>query len=311
MAALVPSLPSPPISIILVLDVRPFGRIWRGWQEIRKSEDARVRQCVVFVFWSLWVVSDSSVTPWRLICPWDSPGKNTGVSFHFLLQEIFPTQGLNPHLLSWQVDSLPLSHQGITSRFRGLKNQTCYLLVSVARNLDMIWLDGSGSRSLTQLQSVGQGCGWRLHWGRIQFQVQPCALGPDSAPTEGGCTEDLGSLQVVGWRPHSVPCPGASPLGIYNSITLAILSLSEKSHLGPVHSHGLGSHLRNCLPPSGCHSFILFLFSGHHSWAYMLIQLYCSSRGEPHFYDLVRNQVVLKGKMNSLKSDSASHHSPC
>jgi len=32
----------------------------------------------------------------------DSPGKNTGVGCHFLLQEIFPTQGLNlnlPHLL--------------------------------------------------------------------------------------------------------------------------------------------------------------------------------------------------------------------
>ena len=26
---------------------------------------------------------------------------------------IFPTQGSNPHLLCWQVDSLPLSHQGI------------------------------------------------------------------------------------------------------------------------------------------------------------------------------------------------------
>ena len=31
--------------------------------------------------------------------------------FHFLLQGIFPTQGLNPHLLHQQVDSLPLSNQ--------------------------------------------------------------------------------------------------------------------------------------------------------------------------------------------------------
>ena len=31
-----------------------------------------------------------------------SPGKNTGVGCHFLLQGIFPTQGLNPHLLHWQ-----------------------------------------------------------------------------------------------------------------------------------------------------------------------------------------------------------------
>ena len=50
--------------------------------------------------------------PARLLCPWDSPGKNTGVGCHFLPQGIFPTQRLNPHLLHWQVDSLPLSHQG-------------------------------------------------------------------------------------------------------------------------------------------------------------------------------------------------------
>ena len=43
---------------------------------------------------------------------WDSPGKNTGVGCHFLLQGIFPTQGSNPHLLYWQADSLPLSHLG-------------------------------------------------------------------------------------------------------------------------------------------------------------------------------------------------------
>ena len=47
----------------------------------------------------------------RLLCPWKSPGKNTGVGCHALLQEIFPTQGLNPcllQLLNWQADSLPL-----------------------------------------------------------------------------------------------------------------------------------------------------------------------------------------------------------
>ena len=41
----------------------------------------------------------------------DVPGMNTGVGCHFLLQVIFPTQGSNPRLLHWQLDSLPLSHQ--------------------------------------------------------------------------------------------------------------------------------------------------------------------------------------------------------
>ena len=49
--------------------------------------------------------------PARLLSPWDFPGKNTGVGCHFLLQGIFPTQGLNPSLLHWQSDSLPLSHE--------------------------------------------------------------------------------------------------------------------------------------------------------------------------------------------------------
>ena len=38
--------------------------------------------------------------PTKLLCPQDSPGKNTGVGCLFLLQQIFPTQGLNldlPH----------------------------------------------------------------------------------------------------------------------------------------------------------------------------------------------------------------------
>ena len=35
----------------------------------------------------------------RLLCPWDFPGNDTGVGCHFLLQGIFPTQGLNPGLL--------------------------------------------------------------------------------------------------------------------------------------------------------------------------------------------------------------------
>ena len=33
--------------------------------------------------------------PARLLCPWDFPGKNIGVGCRFLLQAIFPTQGLN------------------------------------------------------------------------------------------------------------------------------------------------------------------------------------------------------------------------
>ena len=50
-----------------------------------------------------------------LLCPWDSPGKNTGMGCHALFQGIFPTQGLNLCLLCllhWQAGSLPLSPHG-------------------------------------------------------------------------------------------------------------------------------------------------------------------------------------------------------
>ena len=49
------------------------------------------------------VVSDSlqphGHEPTRLLCPWDSPGKNTGMGCHVLLQGILPDLGMNPHLL--------------------------------------------------------------------------------------------------------------------------------------------------------------------------------------------------------------------
>ena len=34
--------------------------------------------------------------PTRLLCPWDSPGKNTGVGCHFLLQGNLPDPGMEP-----------------------------------------------------------------------------------------------------------------------------------------------------------------------------------------------------------------------
>ena len=73
-------------------------------------------QCLGHCCISLWetpapclaILSHSVVTnslqphgllPARLLCPWDSPGKNSGVGCHALLQEIFPTQGSNSSLL--------------------------------------------------------------------------------------------------------------------------------------------------------------------------------------------------------------------
>ena len=70
--------------------------------------------------YSVTSVLSASLWPWGLcstrpLCPWNSPGKNTGVGYHALLQRIFPTQGLNLHHLClshcrWIL--YPLTHLG-------------------------------------------------------------------------------------------------------------------------------------------------------------------------------------------------------
>ena len=53
--------------------------------------------------------------PGSSLCPWDFPGKNTGMGCHFLLQGILSIQQLILHflcLLHWQKNSLPLHHLG-------------------------------------------------------------------------------------------------------------------------------------------------------------------------------------------------------
>ena len=53
--------------------------------------------------------------PARLLCSWDSPGKNTGVGCRALRWGTFPDWGLNPSLLClqhWQTGSLPLDPPG-------------------------------------------------------------------------------------------------------------------------------------------------------------------------------------------------------
>ena len=57
-------------------------------QKPTKGFESESDSCsVVWVFVTLWTVTA------RLLSPWNSPGKNTAVGDHFLLREIFPTQG--------------------------------------------------------------------------------------------------------------------------------------------------------------------------------------------------------------------------
>ena len=57
----------------------------------------------------VWFSWPHGLRPTSLLCPWNFPGKNTGVGCHFFLQKILPDQGSNLHLLCpshWQGGSL-------------------------------------------------------------------------------------------------------------------------------------------------------------------------------------------------------------
>ena len=87
------------------------------------------------------VVSDSlrshGLSPTRLLCPWDSPGKNTGVGSHFLLQGIFLTQGSNSGLQHCRQILYCLNHQGSPMYLSWRLKDTewlCPVLFKVPRN---------------------------------------------------------------------------------------------------------------------------------------------------------------------------------
>ena len=85
-----------------VLTTRPPENSWDSMKE--KSESV-----------SRSVMSDSlqphGQWPARLLCPWNSPGKNTGVGCHALLQGIVSAQGSNPARLHCRQILYCLSHE--------------------------------------------------------------------------------------------------------------------------------------------------------------------------------------------------------
>ena len=78
---------------------------WPGWKEKLKSESVSHSARSD----SLW---PHGLQTARLLCPWSSPDKNTGVGSLSLLQGIFLTQGLNLDLPHCRQALYQLSHQG-------------------------------------------------------------------------------------------------------------------------------------------------------------------------------------------------------
>ena len=100
----------------------PDVRIQCPWP-VRRMWIPQIMRCDGSVAHSVWCherkwKSQSRVLPFvtprtvttRLFCPWDFPGKNTGVGYYFLIQGIFPTQGSNSGLLHCRQILYQLSH---------------------------------------------------------------------------------------------------------------------------------------------------------------------------------------------------------
>ena len=61
----------------------------------------------------------------QVLCPWNSPGKKTGVDCHSLLQGIFATQGSNPALLHCRQILLPSEPKDVLIKTEHLDTETC------------------------------------------------------------------------------------------------------------------------------------------------------------------------------------------
>ena len=72
---------------------------------IKEIESEVAQSCLTFC-------NPMDCVAYQVLCPWNFPGKSTGVGCHYLLQGIFLTQGLNPGLLHCRQMLYHLSHQG-------------------------------------------------------------------------------------------------------------------------------------------------------------------------------------------------------
>ena len=70
-----------------------------SWCIFRKFYFVSKHACILSCFNCVDSVRPHGLKPTKLLCPWNSPGKNTGVVSHFLFQGIFQTPGLNPGFL--------------------------------------------------------------------------------------------------------------------------------------------------------------------------------------------------------------------
>ena len=119
-----------------------------------------------------------SLQPHGLYSPWRSPGQNTGVGSHSLLQGIFATQGLNPGLPHCRQILYQLSQEGSQQgQLTNTKDNSSSLgkLTSVSVPYT--------PRVLTHILKTAQKASWTVKTS-VQLHVPGCGVAADQEP---GC----------------------------------------------------------------------------------------------------------------------------
>ena len=123
------------------------------------------------------------MTPWsiatRLLCPWDSPGKNIGVGCYFLLQGIFPTQGSN--LSQWRHLKFHMNRGNSKDLIEvSVVNQGSSLVAQLVKNLPAMqetWVQPLGLEDpLEKGMATHSVSAWRIPWTEETGRLQPMGL---------------------------------------------------------------------------------------------------------------------------------------
>ena len=149
-----------------------------GMQYIRSS-----LQCVRSFICGMWAVSGAVVSDslgphplWatRLLCPWDSPGKSTGVGSPSLLQENLPYTRIEPGSPAFRADSMPAKPPGRVSQ-----------MALVVKNLPA---NARDLRDTDLIPRLGRCAGERLalHWEHRVLAIEPPGKSPEVAEPSMG-----------------------------------------------------------------------------------------------------------------------------
>ena len=135
----------------------------------------------------------------RLLCPWGSPGKNTRVGCHFLLQGNLPDPTIKSGSPTLQADSLPTYPPG--------KNVWKYIQTSANREQYMTrhtWshLTGKDFKVRLYQPSVGQSVK-----NKVQLSLSSVLI-PREPPACLPCstTQHKGRKRAISCVPHSTVC---------------------------------------------------------------------------------------------------------